>query len=30
MVRIFACGVDEYRATGNLSFCVNDSIAFCK
>lgn len=29
MVRIFACGVDEYRAMGNLSFCVNDSIAFC-
>ena len=24
MVKVFACGVNEYRGTINLDFCVND------
>lgn len=30
MVKIFACGVNEYRGCNNLSFCVNDAVTFCK
>ena len=30
MIKLFACGVNEYRGEGNLPFCVNDSIEFCK
>lgn len=30
MVKIFACGVNEYRGCSNLSFCVNDATVFCK
>lgn len=30
MVKLFACGVNEYRGEMNLPFCVNDSIAFCE
>lgn len=30
MVKLFACGVNEYRGEMDLPFCVNDSIAFCE
>lgn len=30
MVKLFTCGVNEYRSACNLDFCVNDSKAFCK
>lgn len=29
MVKVFACGVNEYRGAINLDFCVNDSREFC-
>lgn len=29
MVKVFACGVNEYRGVPNLDFCVNDSREFC-
>lgn len=29
MVKVFACGVNEYRGAPNLNFCVNDSREFC-
>ena len=29
MVKLFACGVNEYRSAPNLDFCVNDAKAFC-
>lgn len=30
MIKLFACGVNEYRGEKALPFCVNDSLAFCK
>lgn len=29
MVKLFACGVDQYRGESGLDFCVNDSLKFC-
>ena len=29
MVKLFACGVNEYRNAPKLDFCVNDSRVFC-
>lgn len=30
MVKIFACGISQYRGTSNLQACANDAVEFCE